>query len=93
MKYKVTKTVSIHMIFLEATNGEIEQAIEKLKHFKCYSKSSDLTFTLYIDKLELYIYMNEDTLLQTMMKTDNNYTAHFITYNDRSSIGVSLYLD
>jgi len=93
MNYEITKLGHFHKIILEAPVNELDKAIEKLKHFKCYSKANDLVFTLYVQSLDIHIQMTEETLMQTMMQTDNNYTAHFITYNDRSAVAVSLWIN
>ncbi len=87
MDYEITKMGSFHKIILEATNEELDKAIEKIKQFKC---ASDIVFTLFIQNLDIHIQMTEETLMQTMMQTENDYTLSFITYNDRSTIAVSL---
>ena len=93
MDYEITKMGSFHKIILEATNEDLNEAIEKLKQFKCYSKSSDIIFTLFIQNLDIHIQMTEETLMQTMMQTENDYTLFFITYNDRSAVAVSLWIN
>lgn len=90
MDYETTKTGNFHKMTLDCEKEDLEEAIERLRKFKCYSKASDLEFRLYVQSLNVYPPLSSYSLYQMIEESDQTFSLRFYTYNDSSKIFVSI---
>lgn len=90
MNYEITKTGNFHKMTLDCEREELEEAIERMRKFKCYANSNDLEFRLHIQNLNIYPPLSTYSLYQMIKESDQTFLLRFSTYNDSSKIYVSI---